>query len=127
MKLTKEDVARIAKYLFVGGSSALLELVLFQVLYAVCGWQIAVSNVCAVVVATAYNFLHNRSWAFGQSGNPTRSVILYLLLFAFNTTFSTTAISVLVAHGAPSVAAKLFTQVCIVLWNYVLYRKVIFK
>lgn len=127
MKLTKEDVARIAKYLFVGGSSALLELVLFQVLYAVCGWQIAVSNVCAVVVATTYNFLLNRSWAFGQSGNPTRSVILYLLLFAFNTTFSTTAISVLVAHGAPSVAAKLFTQVCIVLWNYVLYRKVIFK
>lgn len=127
MKLTKEDVVRIAKYLFVGGSSALLELILFQVLYAVCGWQIAVSNVCAVVVATAYNFLLNRSWAFEQSGNPTRSVILYLLLFAFNTTFSTTAISVLVAHGAPSVAAKLFTQVCIVLWNYVLYRKVIFK
>lgn len=127
LKLAKDDIVRIAKYLFVGGSSALLELLLFQLLYAVLGWQIAVANISAVIIATAYNFLLNRSWAFKQDKNAARSILLYLLLFAFNTTFSTTAISLLVARSISSVIAKLFTQVCIVLWNYVLYKRVIFK
>lgn len=122
-----DDIKRVAKYLFVGGSSALLELLLFQVLYALVGWQIAYANVFAVVVATTYNYLLNRSWAFEQKSSSPRSAALYLLLFCFNTTFSTTVISFLVSAGAQSVLAKLFTQACIVLWNYVLYRKVIFK
>lgn len=127
MTVTKDDIKRVFKYLFVGGSSALLELILFQAFYVLFGWQIAIANVIAVVLATSYNFVLNRTWSFGQNGNTLRSVILYLLLFAFNTTFSTTAISLLVSQGLPSLIAKLLTQVCIVLWNYVLYRKVIFK
>lgn len=122
-----DDIKRVAKYLFVGGSSALLELFLFQALYALLGWQIALANVFAVVIATTYNFLLNRSWAFEQKSNSLRSVVLYLLLFFLNTTFSTAVITFLVSAGVISMLAKLFTQACIVLWNYVLYRKVIFK
>ena len=53
--------------------------------------------------------------------------MLYLVLFAFNTTFSTLAITWLVSLGLHSAVAKLMTMVCIVMWNFVLYRKVIFK
>lgn len=126
LKFVKNDIIRVVNYLFVGGSSALLELLLFQLFYAVLSLQIAAANLSAVFIATAYNFLLNRSWAFKQDKSAARSILLYLLLFAFNTTFSTTAICLLVAHNVSSVIAKIFTQVCIVLWNYVLYRKVIF-
>ena len=53
--------------------------------------------------------------------------MLYLILFAFNMAFSTLAISWLVGFGVHSILAKLATMVCITLWNFVLYRKVIFK
>ena len=69
----------------------------------------------------------NRCSAFKSSANPARSLMLYLVLFAFNTTFSTLAITWLVGLGIHSAVAKLMTMVCIVMWNFVLYRKVIFK
>ena len=114
-------------YLLAGGGSALLELVLFQGLYQLAGLPIEPSNVIAVVTATALNFLVNRNVTFKSTSNPVRSLALYVLLFAFNTTFSTLAIRALVDVGWPSLVAKLATMVCIVLWNFVLYRKVVFK
>ena len=88
---------------------------------------IAPSNIIALVASTAVNFTMNRSLAFKSSANPARSLVLYLVLFAFNTTFSTLAITWLVGLGVHSAVAKLMTMVCIVMWNFVLYRKVIFK
>ena len=115
----KALISQIVRYAFVGGASAAFELVVFQVLYALAGMGIAPSNIIALVASTAVNFTMNRSLAFKSS--------LYLVLFAFNTTFSTLAITWLVSLGLHSAVAKLMTMVCIVMWNFVLYRKVIFK
>lgn len=123
----KALISQIVRYAFVGGASAAFELVVFQVLYALAGMGIAPSNIIALVASTAVNFTMNRSLAFKSSANPTRSLVLYLVLFAFNTTFSTLAITWLVSLGLHSAVAKLMTMVCIVMWNFVLYRKVIFK
>lgn len=123
----KALVSQIVRYAFVGGASAAFELVVFQALYALADMGIAPSNIIALVASTAVNFTMNRSLAFKSSANPTRSLVLYLVLFAFNTTFSTLAITWLVSLGLHSAVAKLMTMVCIVMWNFVLYRKVIFK
>ena len=85
------------------------------------------ANVTAVVVSTVFNFLVNRNVTFKSTSNPLRSLVLYLILFALNTTFSTVAISLLAAHGVYPLVAKVCTMACIVLWNFVLYKKVIFK
>ena len=61
--------------------------------------SIAPSNIIALAASTAVNFTMNRSLAFKSSANPTRSLVLYLVLFAFNTTFSTLAITWLVSLG----------------------------
>lgn len=114
-------------YVVVGVSSALIELTLFQNLYSFSPLSVEPSNVIAVVIATTYNFILNRRVTFEGTSNPLRSLVLYLLLFAFNTTFSTTVISFLVSAGWHSLLAKVFTMLCIVLWNFILYRKVIFK
>lgn len=114
-------------YLVVGFSSAGIELVLFQLLYEFLGLPVEVSNVIAVVTSTTFNFVMNYNVTFKTAKNPVRSLVLYLLLFAFNTTFSTLTISALVSAGLHSMLAKLFTMACIVSWNFILYRKVIFK
>ena len=119
--------ASMWRYLLVGGSTALLEIVVFQGLFALSGHNVLLANPVAVVVATALNFALNRSWTFGSRGHVGRSLLLYALLFLFNMTFSTTVIAALVGVGVISVAAKILTMVCITLWNFVLYRKVIFR
>lgn len=123
----KALVSQVVRYAFVGGASAAFELVVFQALYALAGIGIAPSNIIALVASTAVNFTLNRSLAFKSTANPARSLVLYLVLFVFNTTFSTLAITWLVGLGVHSAVAKLMTMFCIVMWNFVLYRKVIFK
>lgn len=114
-------------YLFAGGSAALLELILFQCLYAVLGVDVAISNIISVVIATIYNFFFNRTVAFRSASNPFRSAVLYGILFLLNLTITTCAISAMVAAGVHSVLAKIIMQACVVCWNFVLYRKVIFR
>lgn len=100
---------------------------LFQGLYAMAHLSVAPANIIAVIASTVFNFTVNHSVTFKSTGNPLRSLMLYLILFAFNMAFSTLAISWLVGFGVHSILAKLATMVCITLWNFVLYRKVIFK
>lgn len=123
----KEMQKQLIKYLIVGGSSAALELLLFTFLRKVTGLSITISNVTAAVTATAFNFLVNRGWSFKSASNFTRSVILYLILFFLNTVFSTNAIAFMVSLGVFDVLAKLITMGMITMWNFVLYRHVIFK
>ncbi len=116
------------KYLLVGGSSALIELVVFQALLTLSPIGVGPSNVIALVCSTTYNFLMNRNFTFKSASNPARSLVLYLLLFAFNTTLTTTVLSILVDHwGWNSILSKLLTMACVTLWNFVLYRKVVFR
>ena len=113
-------------YLLVGGGTALLELGLFQLLYKLVGLPVEVSNVCATLVATASNFLLNRNVTFASTSNPLRSLVLYCVLIVVNMTVSTLAIKAMVGMNVPSVLAKLLMQGCVVVWNFVLYKKVIF-
>jgi putative flippase GtrA len=113
-------------YVLVGGGTALLELGLFQLLFELMKLPLAVSNVSATVVATAVNFLLNRNVTFKSTSNPVRSLVLYIMLFGANMAISTLMIGVLVGLGLPSAAAKLLMQACVVVWNFVLYRKLIF-
>ncbi len=122
-----EGARRGMRYVAVGAGTALLELVLFRLLYWATGGNVAASNVAAVAVATLCNFLLNRSFTFRSGSNPVRSMVLYVALLAFNTAFSTFAIGWLVGIGAEPAVAKVLTQGCVVVWNYFLYNKVVFK
>ena len=105
---------QVILYLLVGGGTALFELGAFEILYAFAGLDVSLSNVIAVFLATALNFALNGTVTFRSSSNLARSVVLYVVLFAFNTTFSTLAITQLTILGFPAVLAKLGTMGCIV-------------
>jgi putative flippase GtrA len=67
------------------------------------------------------------NWTFKSAASLPKSIALYLVLFAFNQLFSNFAIVWLIGLGLPALFAKVITMGCIVLWNFVLYRKVVFK
>lgn len=117
---------QVSTYLAVGVGTAAFELVVFSFIYRFLHFDVAVSNIIAVICATAANFVLNGTVTFKGSSNMLRSIALYIVLFVFNTAFSTVAIAVLSKIGFPAEAIKLATMICIVAWNYVLYRKVVF-
>lgn len=115
------------KYVLVGGLSALIELILFFLLFNVLHCAVFVSNISAVFCSTIFNFLMNRSFTFSSASNPVRSAVLYLLLFLFNTSMTSLCIAFMVEQlGIFSIVAKLITMGCVVVWNYFLYKKIIF-
>jgi putative flippase GtrA len=125
--LDSKLIRQFGRYFLVGISSAAIELLLFIGLERLAHQDIRFCNVIAITIATTYNFFMSRSYTFKSLDNPTRSAFLYLLLFIFNQSFSTYTIVFLVKLGLASGYAKLATMCCIVLWNFVLYRKVVFK
>ena len=123
----KELLKQGGFYIFAGVSAALIELALFTVLNSFTGLGIASANIISVVVATAYNFTLNRSVTFKSTSNPARSAVLYTMLFAINLAITTFAIGALTEAGLQAPVAKLIMQVCVAVWNFVLYKRVIFK
>lgn len=118
---------QLVKYLLVGGSTAAFELILYAFLRKIVCLDIAVSNITAVIVATTFNFIINRSWSFKVTSNMFRSMILYTILFFMNMFFSTNAIIFMSGLKILDVYAKFITMCMITMWNFVLYRNVIFK
>lgn len=125
--MMRSKIKQIAAYLLVGGGTALLELLAFSFLYRLLGLNAAASNIAAVLLATILNFLLNGTITFKGSSNVFRSAILYVLLFLFNTAFSTIIITSFSRIGVVAEAIKILTMICIVVWNYFLYKKVVFK
>ncbi|MEM5817837.1 putative flippase GtrA [Desulfitobacterium sp. LBE] len=114
------------KYIIVGGSTALLELLLFLGLRRGVGFDLASANILAMGIATGVNFLMNRNWSFRSSTRVSRSFVLYISLILFNMVFTTWLIALLVSWGVSDFWAKFMMMAAATLWNFALYRKVIF-
>lgn len=123
----RDSQKQFIKYIFVGGSSAVCELGSFTVLRSIVELEISTSNIIATIIATTFNFILNRGWAFNNNSNLSKSMVLYLCLFLINMIFSTWFIGILVNIGVMDFVAKLITMVMVTVWNFVLYKKVVFK
>ena len=124
---TKNIKNQLMLYLAIGCFTALFELLLFTVFRKIFGFDIPLSNITAIVCATILNFSLNRGLAFKSASYLPRSIILYLLLFFLNMFISTSLIKHMVQVGIFDVVAKMVTMLLITTWNFLLYRKVIFR
>jgi len=95
-------------------------------LHRILGLAIAGANISAMVVATGVNFLFNRNWSFRSKGKISQSFILYISLILFNMVFTTWLITVLAGWGMADYIAKVLVMGAATLWNFLLYKKVIF-
>lgn len=123
---SQNNIIQFGKYIIIGGTSALCELLLFTI-FQVLGIGIFISNISSVIVATIINYLLNKSWAFKSKKGSIKSLVLYISLFIFNITFSSQFIIFLSNAGVQSIVAKFISMILITCWNFVLYKKIIFK
>ena len=87
-----------------------------------------IANAVAIVLSASYNFLMNRNVTFKSSSNFTRSVILFITLWAWNYLFGSTMLTWLPQNlGWNAILVKFLTMGCQFAWGYPLCKHVIFR
>lgn len=116
------------RYLLVGGSSFALEYGSFFLLLQVYQLHYLIANSIVYPTVSLLNFALNRSWTFNSKNHLGRQALLYLALIGFN--FLAGSLLLYILSGQlqiPPQWAKIAVMVMIVLWNFILYKKVIYR
>lgn len=140
-EIDNDNRLQFLKYLFIGGSAALLDFSMFMISLNVLEKMqstptgsifsitpAGIANTLGIIVGFLWSFLLNKYWAFRAKGNSTIQFFLVLLLVVFNTAVTSILIGILHYHLLmPPELAKIILQITVVGWNYLIYRHLIFK
>jgi len=126
--LGEKSSKQFIRYLIIGFSSFLLEYLLFFTLFKLLNINVLISNSIAIFIVFWFNFLLNKYWSFKSKENLFKQLIMYLLLFVFNITISNLFIyeASIIINMSPLIS-KVLIMGLIVIWNFILYKKVIYK
>jgi len=131
MKLFKNK--KIIKYLLVGFTAFFVDYFLFILLNKFTGLPIFFSNSAALVVGFLISFFGNRLYVFAADEENTmkhslkKQLLLYVILLTINTFLTYLIIAGLEHLGVDVAIGKVVSMAFIIIWNYVLYKKIIFK
>lgn len=134
-----EQRRQFIRYVIVGGTGFAIEYAIFwTMLLLLPEGSITIgkltlltstaANSVAMFLVFWYNFLLNRKWSFKSTQNPVRQAIMQASLFAFNMVVSNLLIGFCseVLHIIPQIS-KFLVMGLVVMWNFILYKTVIFK
>lgn len=115
------------RYIIVGGSTFLLDIILLIILHQEAGINLAVSTSIAYWFAIAYNFTLNRMWTFSAADkkNLRRHLTPYLLLLGANYLFTLVAVSLLGSIMYFGIA-KAIAVIAQIFWTFPIYKRYIF-
>lgn len=116
------------RYLFVGGSSFVLDLGILTLLYKMLGLNITIATSVAFWLAVIYNFILTRSWTFSvrEKEQLKKHAVLYVCLLTAN--YLITTIFMLLTNNILYYAlAKTIIVIVQTFWNYPIYKYLIFK
>lgn len=118
----------VVRYVFVGGTAYVFELSSLLLLYHLTGSK-TVSAAISFLIGFFIAFFLQKLVAFREFSKEMRAIgkqwLLYVLLSAWNYGFTVLFVSVF--PGRYLVVSRTAALVMMTLWNYVIYRKVIFK
>lgn len=121
----------VVKYLCVGIISITVDYGLLLLFYRVLGVPLEIATATAFILGLIVNFMLNRLWSFNAKPgrrNAIRQMVLYGILVFLNTIFTVFVVGY--ASSYWNIPPEISKPVCVLLttvWNYVLYKKVIFK
>ena len=123
---------RVVIYLLCGIASVAVDYSTFIFTYYMIHTPITVAVPAGLTAGLVASFLLNRVYTFqDQVSVGFRNILkqggLYLVLFAINNAFTIYVIKFLLAVGVSAALGKIFATVVITLWNYLLYKRVVFK
>jgi putative flippase GtrA len=126
--LSEKLITQFKRYLITGFSTVAIEFFLLYLFKEVFNYNLIIANSIALSIVFWFNFLMNRFWSFKSKANIKRQLVMYGFLFAFNL-----AASDIIIHMLSNMLqihyllAKVFATAAIVSWNFIIYRKVIYK
>ncbi len=123
-----ESHARIFRFIVVGTTAMLVNLVVLYALTAGLGLWYLASEIVAFIIAVAYNFTLQKLWAFGGTGgSPTRQGFFFLLINIFNLALNTAILYALVQFfGLWYILAQVIASALIAFESFFVYR-IIFR
>lgn len=115
------------RYLFVGGTTFLIDFSILFFLHEVVHFNLALATSIAYWASITFNFLLNRSWTFSASEKKKlhEHALFYGLLLSFNYLYTVIAVSIL-SHFMYFGIAKLIAVITQVSWTYFLYKNYVF-
>jgi len=126
--LTPQAIGQLKRYLVTGFSSAAIEFILLYILRDLLRANLILANSVALTIVFWFNFCMNRFWSFKSTVDIKKQLVMYAFLFVFNLGASDLIMYLLASKlSLHYMIAKVFALGIIVSWNFVLYKKVIYK
>jgi len=132
-----ESLAQFLRYIFVGVFCFSIEYALFIVLRNALSISELLVNIIVYTVIFWLNFLLNKFFSFRSRENFKKQLLLYSILFLFNLVvgnillFSCIRYILVLISGEGSwpvlYLPKILIMFFIISWNFILYKKVIYK
>ncbi len=122
--------SRIIHYTAAGLFAFSAEYITFLILLYGLTFSSVASNVISFMVGLCISFILNKFWTFGlnnQSQNTKNQASIYALLALFNLVVTSLLIGFFVSIGIPGFVAKIALMGMIVAWNFIVFKKIIFK
>lgn len=118
---------QFTRYLLAGVFCAALEYLSFMLLQT--KLHLVVANTLAYALGFAASFLLNKYVVFqGNNGKTKQQFVMYCLLAFFNYMVGTALLVWLVqTAGAPAFVAKAIAMVAVVSWNFLMYKKIVYR
>lgn len=125
---TYKAFIQLRRYLVVGFSTVGLETLVLWILKEYIGINLIVANTMAYTISFVFNFYLNRTWSFNSKSDISFQLKAYGVLFVFNLFASNMIIHLLTnVVGFYYMLSKFISIAMIVSWNFILYKKVIYK
>ncbi|HEX3027958.1 MAG TPA: GtrA family protein [Clostridia bacterium] len=126
--LEPKSLMQFAKYLVTGVLAAVTEYGLFILLKNYVGLWYMFANIPAYFAGFWISFLLNRFWSFNSKENFKKQLLQYFALFSINLCVQSILLYLLTGPaGIPSSISKIFVMGLIVLWNFIIFKKIIYK
>lgn len=119
-------------YLIIGIIAFVVDYGLFYILFTIFILPLFLANAVGLVGGFLISFFGNRRFAFNSDSSNThyslnRQVLLYVILLFFNSFISYGVIWLCQVFGIAAVIGKVFAMSAIIVWNFAIYQKVIFR
>ena len=126
--LTRSSFNQLKKYLAAGLLAAATEYGLFNVFHIFFGVWHLTSHSLSMLAGFFVSFLLNKYWSFRSKDNFLRQLFLTGILFLLNLGISNAIMYLLVdVLKVMALLSKLIVMGMIVVWNFIIYKKAIYK
>lgn len=115
----------LIRYLFIGGSSFLIDFGLLFLFYEILGVKLWISTGIAFLASFVFNYSLQRVFSFSSQSNHGLSLVKYIGLVVFNT-LATIAIVAFLDQFLAWQVGKVVATIATTAWNYLAYRYIVF-